>query len=80
MRNASATAEAERLERIRSEITEGRSLGFVLKTLLPHFDKEYYLRAYGDVRSSGSDPLLHYVQYGWKEKRNPNGAFWTEFT
>ncbi|QSR89625.1 glycosyltransferase [Methylacidiphilum caldifontis] len=39
------------------------------------FDQAYYLKHNPDVREAGVDPLLHYIQYGWKEGRNPNGYF-----
>lgn len=42
------------------------------------FDCDYYLRQYDDVRSSHKDPLLHYILYGCKEKRNPNLIFDTQ--
>ena len=33
------------------------------------FDTEAYLNAHPDVRDSGTDPLLHYLKHGIKEKR-----------
>jgi GT2 family glycosyltransferase len=42
------------------------------------FDSDYYLRHYTDVRSSKLNSLLHYIVHGWKEGRNPSGAFNTE--
>ncbi|MGC9079736.1 MAG: hypothetical protein ACP5G1_03310 [Nanopusillaceae archaeon] len=39
------------------------------------FDSAYYLKQYPDVRRSDVDPLEHFVLYGWKERRNPNGWF-----
>ncbi|WP_193143413.1 glycosyltransferase family 4 protein [Meridianimarinicoccus sp. MJW13] len=39
------------------------------------FDAAYYLSKYHDVRASGVDPLEHYMAYGWREKRRPNGWF-----
>ena len=30
-----------------------------------------------DVRDAEIDPLKHYVEYGWREGRNPNALFWT---
>lgn len=35
------------------------------------FDVQFYLATYPDVARSGKDPALHYVRYGWKERRNP---------
>lgn len=39
------------------------------------FDAAYYLSHYHDVRQSGLDPYEHYMNYGWREKRRPNGWF-----
>ncbi|MTK64145.1 MAG: glycosyltransferase family 2 protein [Methanobacterium sp.] len=43
------------------------------------FDTGYYLRMYPDIKIAGKDPLLHYMFYGFKEKRNPNALFDNEF-
>ena len=42
------------------------------------FDHAYYLRSYPDVRKAKVDPLMHFIRYGWKEGRNPNGKFNTK--
>jgi len=39
------------------------------------FDKEYYLRTYPDVREADTDPLMHFIRFGWKEGRNPSNDF-----
>lgn len=39
------------------------------------FDSQWYLLAYRDVKNSRMDPLLHFVQFGWKEGRNPSSKF-----
>ena len=39
------------------------------------FDKSYYLLTYSDVRKADTDPLIHYICYGWKEGRNPSLEF-----
>ena len=36
------------------------------------FDREWYLKEYPEVKLSGIDPFIHYVKYGFKEKRNIN--------
>ena len=41
----------------------------------PLFDKEYYLLAYPDVRLAGEDAAKHYLQFGWREGRNPSEKF-----
>jgi FkbM family methyltransferase len=43
------------------------------------FDGEYYLNEYPDIRAAGVDPLGHFMEQGWKEKRNPNREFNTAF-
>ncbi|WP_081087271.1 rhamnan synthesis F family protein [Burkholderia pseudomultivorans] len=39
------------------------------------FDVDYYLSSYPDVKESGLDPFLHYMDHGYKEGRNPNSEF-----
>lgn len=39
------------------------------------FDPEFYLRDNPDVRSSGMDPLDHYLRHGEPEGRRPNEVF-----
>lgn len=39
------------------------------------FDADWYLRTYEDVRKAGVDPAIHYVRYGAREGRQPNGTF-----
>ncbi|NOU66250.1 hypothetical protein GC096_19605 [Paenibacillus sp. LMG 31461] len=36
---------------------------------------EYYLNEYKDVLVTGLDPILHYIQYGWFEGKNPSSNF-----
>jgi GT2 family glycosyltransferase len=39
------------------------------------FDPAWYLESYPDVRSAGTDPLVHYLTYGLVESRTPNPLF-----
>lgn len=39
------------------------------------FDSAYYLRIYPDVAEVGCDPLEHFMEFGWREGRDPNAAF-----
>jgi lipopolysaccharide biosynthesis protein len=39
------------------------------------FDRDWYLSRYPDVRASGMDPALHYLQYGASEGRDPGPQF-----
>lgn len=40
-----------------------------------YFDPAYYLYQYRDCRLADVDPLLHFVEYGWKEGRSPSTKF-----
>lgn len=39
------------------------------------FDKKWYLKHNPAVKTSKIDPVIHYLQYGWKEGRNPSASF-----
>ena len=39
------------------------------------FHARWYCEQYPDVLSSGIDPYVHYMQYGWREGRRPSSAF-----
>jgi GT2 family glycosyltransferase/glycosyltransferase involved in cell wall biosynthesis len=41
----------------------------------PHFDAQWYLDAYPDVRAGDENPLVHFVHRGAKEGRQPNRYF-----
>ena len=43
------------------------------------FDSKYYLRNNPDVAESGVDPLQHFSEIGWKEKRDPTPQFSVEY-
>ncbi|MBV2186329.1 MAG: glycoside hydrolase family 99-like domain-containing protein [Rhizobium sp.] len=43
------------------------------------FSPEWYLQAYPDVAEAGEDPLIHYLQHGVAERRNPNSLFDTDW-
>ena len=42
------------------------------------FDAQWYLARYPDVSSSGMDPLRHYLEFGWREGRDPGPRFSTK--
>ncbi|WP_236189920.1 glycoside hydrolase family 99-like domain-containing protein [Pseudomonas pharyngis] len=42
------------------------------------FDNSYYLTQNPDVKDQGVDPLVHYLNDGWKEGRNPSAFFSNE--
>ncbi|WP_158032261.1 glycosyltransferase [Rhizobium rhizosphaerae] len=39
------------------------------------FDAADYLELNPDIAQAGVDPLLHYLMFGWKEKRSPSHIF-----
>jgi hypothetical protein len=41
------------------------------------FDRGWYLRTYPDVRDSNVDPVVHYLESGWREGRDPGPDFST---
>jgi hypothetical protein len=41
------------------------------------FDQDWYLATYPDVERSGVDPIVHYLEFGWKEGRDPGPRFST---
>jgi len=43
------------------------------------FDKQYYITTYPEVQKLGTDPFKHYIEYGWKEGKNPSSEFNTNF-
>ena len=50
-----------------------------LDAVRPFFDERYYLEQNGDVAEAGIDPLTHYMQYGWREGRDPSTSFSTNY-
>jgi len=40
-----------------------------------HFDVQFYLESNKDIAVAGFDPLIHYIEVGWKEGRNPCADF-----
>ena len=41
------------------------------------FDRAYYIKNNPDVTFSGDDPLMHYMNHGWRELRDPSDYFST---
>ncbi|HWM24530.1 MAG TPA: glycoside hydrolase family 99-like domain-containing protein [Chthoniobacterales bacterium] len=48
-------------------------------TVTALFDAPWYLGQYPDVAASNVDPLRHYLEWGARERRNPNPVFDTEW-
>ena len=49
------------------------------RRMLAYFDGEFYLRANSDVAAAGDDALSHYMEFGWKEGRDPSPHFSTAY-
>lgn len=43
-----------------------------------HFDFDFYLLNYPEVRMADVDPLMHYIKSGWKKGLDPSAAFSTD--
>jgi glycosyltransferase involved in cell wall biosynthesis len=50
----------------------------VTKAIYEHFDHAWYLYSYPDVEAAGHDALIHYMNSGWKERRDPSQDFSTK--
>jgi GT2 family glycosyltransferase/glycosyltransferase involved in cell wall biosynthesis len=51
------------------------SIEKVKSIVTTEFDRSYYLRNNPDVKNAAADPLLHYLEFGRRERRNPNAWF-----
>ena len=40
-------------------------------------DQDWYLETYPDIAAAGMDPVSHYLQFGWREGRDPRRDFST---
>jgi len=47
----------------------------VQRAVQAEFDAAYYLRMYPELMKAAIDPLDHYLEFGWKEGRNPRKDF-----
>ncbi len=45
------------------------------RRLAVEFDADFYRRRNPDVAASGIDPLAHFLDYGWREGRDPRADF-----
>ncbi|MFQ5486468.1 MAG: hypothetical protein ACE5DO_14200, partial [Desulfobacterales bacterium] len=39
------------------------------------FNEAYYLKTNRNIERFKDNPLIHYIKYGWREGRQPNGLF-----
>lgn len=51
----------------------------VRRAMAGEFDTEFYFARNPDVRDAGADALEHFLEFGWKEGRDPNANFSTQF-
>ncbi len=51
----------------------------VERTISTEFDADHYLRHNWDVKKAELDALLHFIDFGWREGRDPNALFDTRF-
>ncbi|CAN2536538.1 hypothetical+protein [Methylocapsa aurea] len=51
----------------------------IMSEIAPYFDAKFYISNNPDVARAGLNPLLHFVDYGWKENRNPSSVFDTKY-
>jgi hypothetical protein len=56
---------------------EGPNADGTYTLLAALFDVSFYLNSYPDVRAAGIDPMRHYLDFGWKEGRDPSPSFRT---
>ncbi|MCP1845647.1 GT2 family glycosyltransferase [Bradyrhizobium sp. USDA 4524] len=52
---------------------------YEIERITPEFDSEYYLNQVPELRSSKDNPILHYLEQGWRELRDPSPNFSTRF-
>ena len=84
----SKNSEIERLKVILNNIENSRGYQFIMKVknlfklsdykILKYsrlFDKKYYLANNKDVQDANLDPIMHFLNYGWREGRNPSRKF-----
>ena len=48
---------------------------FVRETVAPHFDAAFYCAQNPDVVAAGYDPLMHFLEEGWLQGRDPSAHF-----
>ena len=59
----------------KTEFKEKYSNEYAIVAKSDLFDTEWYLEQNPDVKNAKIDPVLHYINYGWKEGRNPSSQF-----
>jgi len=55
------------------EAVPGWTLEEITKLIkLGYYDHDFYVFMNPDISSSGVNPLMHYLQFGWREGRQPS--------
>jgi hypothetical protein len=65
----------QRIARTSKQRRRQRAVELVRRSSL--FDEDWYLATYPDIERSGVDPIVHYLENGWKEGRDPGPRFST---
>ncbi|QUN43988.1 glycosyltransferase [Burkholderia cenocepacia] len=71
-------AARQRVVRLARRFTESSDVSVDEAAMLrtsPLFDGAYYLATYPDVADATIDPVVHYLQFGWREARQPSMSF-----
>ena len=65
---------------VRYVVSERRADAHQLAVLAssPYFNRAYYLQQYQDVAETGVDPVIHFLDFGAHENRNPSTQFDTQ--
>lgn len=67
------------LRRHKSTLPPERLAALELLRASEWFDEAWYLDTYPDVRDANLDPVEHFLDFGWKEFRNPGPHFDTTY-
>ncbi len=51
----------------------------IVALMREEFDQEFYLARYNDVSMANAEPFEHYLNFGWKEDRDPRPGFDSEY-
>lgn len=58
---------------------EGIPAGAVLQRVAPHVDAAFYRTRNPELAGAGEDAAAHFCRAGWREGRDPNGWFSTDY-
>ena len=61
------------LPKMSDEVVPGWTIEEIITLVkLGFFDNDFYVSTNPDVALSGVNPLMHYLQLGWRERRQPS--------